>query len=166
MREEAAVQLDVAALVPLAHWITPSSEPKRYDTHFFLARMPAGQVAKHDESETVAHLWATPVDILERNARGEMKLPPPTIRTLEELAPHATFAAARAWAEQRPRLPIMPKMVPEGETLVIVLPWDPAYAGLPGDGDAIDPAHPVARGRSSRFVLEEGRWWGRPPPAR
>ena len=28
-------------LVHFAHWITPSNQPKRYDTHFFLAEAPA-----------------------------------------------------------------------------------------------------------------------------
>ena len=33
-------------LRPLAHWITPEVEPKRFDTRFFVARMPAGQVCR------------------------------------------------------------------------------------------------------------------------
>ena len=28
-------------LVHFAHWITPVNQPKRYDTHFFLAEAPA-----------------------------------------------------------------------------------------------------------------------------
>ena len=33
-------------LRPLAHWITPEVEPKRFDTRFFLARLPEGQVTR------------------------------------------------------------------------------------------------------------------------
>jgi len=46
--------------------------------------------------------------------------------------------------------------------LAIVLPWDPEYSALPGEGMVIEPTHPVAR-PPSRFVLSEGRWWGRAP---
>ena len=30
-------------LRPWAHWITPAVEPRRYDTRFFVAALPAGQ---------------------------------------------------------------------------------------------------------------------------
>ena len=94
--------------------------------------------------------------------RGELKLPPPTLRNLEDLAAHATIDAALAWARARVVAAILPKLVPLGDTLAIVLPWDPEYATLPGEGIAIAADHPVAR-PPSRFVLSEGRWWGRPP---
>ena len=161
LREEAGLDVDPAALVPFAHWITPSAEGKRFDARFFVAAAPAGQTARHDAVETVDHLWATPAEVLARYERGELKLPPPTIRNLEDLAPHVTVEAALAWARARPFTAILPKLVPLGETLAIVLPWDPEYATLPGEGIVIDPAHPVAR-QPSRFVLREGRWWGRP----
>jgi 8-oxo-dGTP pyrophosphatase MutT (NUDIX family) len=160
LREEAAITVDAAQLVPFAHWITPSAEPKRFDARFFIAALPSGQVAQHDAVETVDSLWASAEELLARYRRGELKLPPPTIRNLEELAPHRTVEAALAWARARPVAAILPKLVPIGATLAIVLPWDPEYPSLPGEGAPIDPAHPVAQGRS-RFVLEEGRWWGR-----
>ena len=162
LREEAAINVDVASLVPFANWVTPSAEPKRFDARFFIAALPAGdaQRAQHDNSETVASAWATPAALLERHARGELKLPPPTLCTLEDLAPHATLEAALDWARSRTIAPILPKLAPIGETLAIVLPWDPEYPSLPGEGSAIDANHPLAEGRS-RFVLAEGRWWGK-----
>ncbi len=162
LREEAGIAIEPAALVAFARWVTPSAEGKRFDARFFVAAAPVGQVARHDTVETVDHLWATPADVLARYERGELKLPPPTIRNLEDLAPHATVEAALAWARGRAVVPILPKLVPDGDTLAIVLPWDAEYAAAPGEGIPIDPAHPVARA-PSRFVLREGRWWGRPP---
>lgn len=162
LQEEAALVVDPAALVLFSRWITPSAEGKRFDARFFVAAAPAGQTARHDAVETVDHLWATPAEVLARYERGELKLPPPTIRNLEDLAPHASVEAALAWARSRPVTPILPKLVPLGDTLAIVLPWDPEYAALPGEGIPVDPAHPAAR-PPSRFVLRDGRWWGRPP---
>jgi 8-oxo-dGTP pyrophosphatase MutT (NUDIX family) len=160
LREEAALDVPVTALVEFARWITPSAEPKRFDAHFYLTTASADQVARHDTFETVDSLWATPREVLDRYERGELKLPPPTICNLEDLEPHATVEDALEWARRRPFTAILPKLVPEGDSLAIVLPWDPAYSQLPGEGMAIDPAHPLARGRS-RFVLADGRWWGR-----
>ncbi|HEX9104708.1 MAG TPA: NUDIX domain-containing protein [Polyangia bacterium] len=162
LAEEANVVVDAAALVPFARWITPSAEGKRFDARFFVAAAPADQIARHDNQETVDSLWATPADVLARYERGELKLPPPTIRNLEDLAAHATVDAALAWARGRVVAPILPKLVPLEDTIAIVLPWDPEYATLPGEGIVIEPTHPVAR-PPSRFVLSEGRWWGRSP---
>jgi 8-oxo-dGTP pyrophosphatase MutT (NUDIX family) len=54
LEEEANVRITIDDLQPFAHWVTPEIEIRRYDTRFFLARMPDGQVAKHDDSETTA----------------------------------------------------------------------------------------------------------------
>jgi 8-oxo-dGTP pyrophosphatase MutT (NUDIX family) len=163
LHEEAGLTIEVATLVPFARWITPSAEGKRFDATFFVAAAPAGQTAQHDSVETVEHLWATPGDVLARYQRAELKLPPPTIRTLEDLAAHVSVDDALDWARRRVVVPVLPKLVPVGDTIAIVLPWDPQYEALPGAGLVIDPAHQVAR-PPSRFVLRDGRWWG-PPPA-
>ena len=39
--EETGVVLAETDLHPWAHWITPEIEPRRYDTWFFVAAMPA-----------------------------------------------------------------------------------------------------------------------------
>jgi 8-oxo-dGTP pyrophosphatase MutT (NUDIX family) len=42
--EETGVRLQDDELVPWAHWITPEIEHRRYDTFFFVAALPAGEV--------------------------------------------------------------------------------------------------------------------------
>jgi 8-oxo-dGTP pyrophosphatase MutT (NUDIX family) len=160
LAEEAGIVLPAESLVRFAHWITPSAEPKRFDAQFYVAAAPDGQTARHDAQETVDVMWARPQAVLDRHAGGELKLPPPTIRALDELSVHATVAAALEWARARPITCVLPKLVPMGETLAIVLPWDPEYDALPGEGISIDRTHPLAQ-NPSRFVLTEGRWWGK-----
>jgi 8-oxo-dGTP pyrophosphatase MutT (NUDIX family) len=80
------VLLDVGALHPFSHWITPAVSPRRYDTWFFVAAAPEGHAYLHDDGETVASVWIRPVDALERADRGELELIFPTVRNLEQLA--------------------------------------------------------------------------------
>jgi 8-oxo-dGTP pyrophosphatase MutT (NUDIX family) len=72
------------------HWTTPVCEPRRYDTRFFAARMPHGQVADDRSSEAEVAGWATPADLLRAQAEGREVLLPPTQVMLEQLAlvPH------------------------------------------------------------------------------
>ena len=40
-----------------AHWITPAMMPKRFNTHFYLAKAPEDHVAMHDGHESVDSIW-------------------------------------------------------------------------------------------------------------
>ena len=57
------VRLSAAALHPWSRWITPtlsSVTRKRFDTRFFVATVPAGQVPSHDTHEATASVWLPP----------------------------------------------------------------------------------------------------------
>jgi 8-oxo-dGTP pyrophosphatase MutT (NUDIX family) len=56
-------------LVLFAHWVTPDIEIKRFDTRFFVARVPDGQTAAHDDRETTHGEWIDPSVALERGRR-------------------------------------------------------------------------------------------------
>lgn len=58
--EEAALRLDPADLRFLARWVTPPGQPRRFDTRFYVAAEPAGQLAACDGSETVECGWWRP----------------------------------------------------------------------------------------------------------
>mgnify|MGYP006276594539 FL=1 len=73
------------SLVYLGRWITPPGPPRRFDTRFFLARVPAGQDAFPDGAETVAHAWITPEQALEEHLTGTRLFVPPTLSTLRRL---------------------------------------------------------------------------------
>jgi len=109
-------------LRPLAHWITPELEPKRFDTRFFVARMPAGQVCREVGGEADQRVWARPADALTQG----LQMLPPTSRTLEDLAGHADVDSvlAQEWAIS----PIMPKLVVgEDDEVAFLLPGDAGY---------------------------------------
>ena len=77
-------------LRPLAHWVTPELEPKRFDTRFFLAAMPAGQRARHVGGEADARVWLRPQDALDR----DLAMMRPTSDTLAGLAGAPDVATA------------------------------------------------------------------------
>jgi len=148
LMEEANVQLSVDDLEPVAHWVTPAIEIRRYDTRFFLARMPEGQQARHDESETTALVWLTPSDALAKAGAGAITLPPPTWTMLQRIARFASVADAFDWARATPLFAIEPGFIRNGAVTMLTLPGDPLHPTLPGWEV---PEH-------TRFVLEGGRW--------
>jgi 8-oxo-dGTP pyrophosphatase MutT (NUDIX family) len=77
--------LELGRLAYWARWITPRWEKRRYDTRFFLARAPEGQVAAFDDVEVTGQHWLTPAEALGRAKSGELHMIYPTIKNLEDL---------------------------------------------------------------------------------
>jgi 8-oxo-dGTP pyrophosphatase MutT (NUDIX family) len=149
LHEEAGVRIEVDALVPFAHWITPEVETRRYDTRFFLARMPANQDAQHDNDETTELAWLTPDEAIARSVSGELLLPPPTWTTLKQMQRHRTVGQLFAWAAQLPSIPaIQPHFLKDAERTMLTLPGDPTYPAVVGWEVPED----------TRFLLRDGRW--------
>ena len=109
-------------LRPLAHWITPEVEPKRFDTRFFLAEMPAGQVCRTVGSEADLRVWVRPQAALDE----QLQMLPPTAAVLADLASYDDVAAALA--AERTITPVLPKLrVDEQDRVTFHLPGDPGY---------------------------------------
>jgi len=130
LAEEAGVVLEeVGALVPFSRWITPAEVKTRFDTHFFVARAPAGAEAVPDGSECVAAGWFRASDALEAHARGELELVFPTIKHLEELAGFATVEIALETAGAREVVAVQPRVVSGDDGAPsVLLPGEPGYA--------------------------------------
>lgn len=111
------------------HWITPLGETRRFDTRFFLTRAPEGQQPLHDDTETIASRWVRPADALALADRGELDLFPPTIASLQALAPFESADAAIEWAASVPiPRPILPKLVVhDGKFAGVIRPGEPGY---------------------------------------
>jgi 8-oxo-dGTP pyrophosphatase MutT (NUDIX family) len=73
-------------LRPWSRWITPVVEPRRFDTRFFAAALPAGQRTRDVGGEASEVAWVTPATALQDWERGDIRLFPPTAVTLSELA--------------------------------------------------------------------------------
>ena len=151
---EAGRKLDLFALHAFARWVTPVTEPRRFDTRFFLFVATPALEGRHDGHETTASFWSTPARVLERFDRGELLLAPPTHRTLEILASAPNAVAAAAIAGQSCLEPICPELVAQGDAMALALPGD--------------PQHSIRAPRSpgpSRYVLRDGRFLpeGAPP---
>lgn len=89
VEEECGVVLAAADLRPRARWITPAFEPRRYDTFFFAARLPEGQVAVGGTSETTEDFWGSATSLLAEGEAGTLRLMPPTVVSLEQVAAFA-----------------------------------------------------------------------------
>jgi 8-oxo-dGTP pyrophosphatase MutT (NUDIX family) len=145
-REGLTFALD--ALVPFAHWVTPPVDTRRFDTRFFVARVPPDQIPAHDEKETTASDWMTAREALDRCRRDEIILPPPTWTTLRELEPFTSVEAAMAWARQRAIERRQPLFLDDRGTKMLLLPGDP-----------LNPERPVEPPpKETRFILTNGRW--------
>ena len=91
--EAEGLVLDLSGLHYVSHWITPPGlTARRFDTRFFVAEVPPGQVASHDAAETVESVWMAPADALARGAAGEIHLLIPTIANLKTLARFSSVA--------------------------------------------------------------------------
>ena len=124
VREE-GLRLAVDRLTYFGHWITPVRAPRRYDTRFFLAVAPERQEARHDNYETIAHVWMRPQEALDLCARETLNMRFPTIKTLEQFTQCATAAELVAvLSSTRVVRPLLPRTTRDGRTL---LPGDPGY---------------------------------------
>ena len=114
-----AVRSDL--LRPFAHWITPPVEPRRYDTKFFAAALPAGQHARDVSGEADEASWLRPPLALAEMAAGSRPMLPPTIHTLGQLEPFPDVAAALAGSPPEPLQPISPSFeeTPDGRWAVL-----------------------------------------------
>lgn len=134
-----SMRLQTQAVHPWSRWITPrmpSVTNKRFDTRFFIAVLPPGQKAAHDNVEATESAWLRPRAALEQYWAREIELAPPQIMSLAHLARYST--AADAMAQARSQLPplIMPEAFQENDERVICYPGHPRHPvparALPG----------------------------------
>ena len=146
--EKEHLRLALDSLVMLAHWVTPPVDTRRFDTRFFLARMPPQQIPAHDETETTHSAWIRPADAIARCVRNEIVLPPPKWTTLRELEPFSSVDEVIAWARRRRVTRRLPLVLQQDGRKMLLLPGDPLNPEPPVEDPPLE----------TRFVLVDGRW--------
>jgi 8-oxo-dGTP pyrophosphatase MutT (NUDIX family) len=115
-------------LTHFAHWITPRNQPKRYDTHFFLAQAPAEHLAVHDGHESVDSVWITPSHALAETAAGRFKLVFATQMNLMKLATYTTTAEAIEAARGATIVTVLPEVSKiDGARRLLRIPIEAGY---------------------------------------
>ena len=108
------LRLDTRLLGYWDWWVTPASEPRRYDTRFFLARLPDDAVVTPHEHEVIEETWAGAA------ALDELPMIAPTYCTMRDAVAHPSVDTALDAAARRSIAATQP-VIEDGE---VVLPWD------------------------------------------
>ena len=121
------LRLQTSSLAPWSRWITPTTPSvmnKRFDTRFFIAAVPAGQIATHDNFEATESIWLKPRTALEWQRDSLMEMAPPQIMTLAHLSRFESVQAAMVYARSRKPPIIQPHALDIDGTRVICYPGD------------------------------------------
>ena len=127
------MRLRLRDLVPFARWVTPEGLPKRYDTFFLAARMPANQAAFAAPGEIASLEWVTPAAALARADSKDAYTLPPTRAALASLARFGSSTEAMAGLGMGADLaPILPRVVSRGDGpneagIRVLMPGQPGY---------------------------------------
>jgi 8-oxo-dGTP pyrophosphatase MutT (NUDIX family) len=134
-----SLRLQTSAILPWSRWITPvrpSVMNKRFDTRFFVAAVPGGQVARHDDFETTESIWLSPREALLQYWAGQIELAPPQIMSLAHLARHQAVDSVLAAARARRPPVIQPESFDDDGERMICYPGDERHTvrelALPG----------------------------------
>ncbi|MBW2267028.1 MAG: NUDIX hydrolase [Deltaproteobacteria bacterium] len=139
-REEAGIHLDAASMVTLSRWVTPEVAPKRFDTLFFLAWLPADAPVQVDGGEIASHRWFSPRLALSAHHADEIRLLPPTFVTVSWLVDHVSVSGASAAFAAEPTPVFRPQICQRDEGVCMLYPGDAGY-------EARDPGVPGPRHR-------------------
>jgi len=119
MLDRRGLVLRADLLAPWAHWITPEFEPRRYDTRFFVAALPAGQKTRDVSGESDDVTWLGPREAAELVDAGEMAMLPPTYVSCSEIAAYQTVQQVLAASREREIRSILPRTRIEGDTVYL-----------------------------------------------
>jgi 8-oxo-dGTP pyrophosphatase MutT (NUDIX family) len=108
-------RLSAEVLTPFARWLPPPGLHKRFDTRFYLAALPDGEVHLADGTEAVHARWARPAALLEEADAGAISILFPTRCNLARLAQFADTGSLLA--DSTPPPFIQPRI--DGEWLTI-----------------------------------------------
>lgn len=157
----------------LGNITTPPFVPTRFDTAFFVARLPANQSAEIWEGELVGGEWATADAVLERWTRGEWLVSPPTVALLEAIrgqpieaiAHHVAVVLGDRLDDDIPAIYFAPgvQMIPLYTQALPPSTHTNAYLVGSGPLYLIDPGTALPQEQNRLFALLDARQQKGPP---
>ena len=131
-------------------WQTPVFAPVRFDTLFFLCRLPYGQAPSVIPGELASGEWVRPMEALDRYRRGKLTFAAPILWTLIALAEGEEGLAARiAQGPARAATPVRR----------VELQWGVVLHAMPTEAAA-------ARAHTNAYLIGETRDGARGPGQR
>jgi 8-oxo-dGTP pyrophosphatase MutT (NUDIX family) len=128
------LRLACDGLVPFAHWVTPVFMPKRFDTYFYLAEAPAGQLGRHDGSESVDSVWVNPNEAIDDKCWTIIF---PTKMNLQKLGRAKTAAEAIARAKSEPIVTVEPNVIVRDGERLLTIPEEAGYGRIEAPVDLL-----------------------------
>lgn len=106
MREN--LYFDFNQLTYFGHRVTPKESPIRFDTRFFITKLPTNQDPKPEQSEIDEAFWMNPSEVLTAYHEGKMPLVPPTIDSLETILNHQNGGELMMGEQKPEKFPFRP----------------------------------------------------------
>lgn len=110
-----------------SHWITPEIAPKRFDTHFYVAKAPDDQLAMHDGYESVESVWIEAKQVLEEAKDGKWKIVFPTRMNIEMLSTFENFSALKSKLDTTQVVTVLPEFITENGKQYLCVPEEAGY---------------------------------------
>jgi 8-oxo-dGTP pyrophosphatase MutT (NUDIX family) len=125
--ETEGLELRAGQLMHYAHWVTPVTQPKIFDTHFYVGPAPADQHAVHDGEESTESVWIRPQAAIDAAQAGTRTVVFPTLMNLRRLAQFPTVAAVMAAARDWPVVRVQPVVGPHERGRTLNIPAEAGY---------------------------------------
>lgn len=103
--EQENLLLAADCLLYFSHWITPEAAPRRFDTRFFIARMPRMQDTDAHAWETAGSHWVAPQAALDTWRAGDWQMISPTIISLQSIVGYPDVDSIYAAVQAEQHLP-------------------------------------------------------------
>lgn len=126
---DGSLKADLTLIRQWSWWITPDTEPKRYDTRFFVCVVPYEPDVEivPDSSETVKAKWLTPLEAIRLHEADGLFMAPPTYLTLLEMQEFTSALEIWEAAAKQEVLPIQPIHDKSVTPMQICLPTHPMH---------------------------------------